>query len=57
MTFPDGLYSLNKPYYEASARIEYIFKFIRVDAMWRFSYLTHEAVQKFGVSATMQFSF
>ena len=57
MEFPEGLYGLNKPYYEASAGVENIFKFIRVDAMWRFSYLDHEHVQKFGLRATMQFSF
>ncbi|MBN2481768.1 MAG: carboxypeptidase-like regulatory domain-containing protein [Bacteroidales bacterium] len=57
MEFPEGLYELDKPYYEANAGIENIFKFIRIDAMWRFSYLDHEHVQKFGVRATMQFTF
>jgi len=57
MAFPEGLYSMEKPYYEASAGIENIFKFLRVDGMWRFSYLDHDHVQKFGIRATMQFSF
>ncbi len=57
MEFPEGLSALNEPYYEAGAGIENIFKLFRVDALWRFSYLDHPNTSKFGIRATMQFSF
>ncbi len=39
LIFPGTLTSLNnKPYYEASAGIENIFKVFRIDAVWRLSY-------------------
>ncbi|MBN1158738.1 MAG: carboxypeptidase-like regulatory domain-containing protein [Bacteroidales bacterium] len=57
MEFPDGLYGLDKPYFEANAGIENIFKFVRVDALWRFSYLDHRDVRRFGIRVAMQFTF
>lgn len=57
MIFPEGLGSLNEPYYEAGAGIENIFKIFRIDAMWRFSYLDHPNVSPFGIRASMRFSF
>jgi hypothetical protein len=57
MVFPEGLYRLSEPYYEASAGIENIFKLFRIQAMWRFSYLNHERVSPFGIRATMQLAF
>jgi hypothetical protein len=57
MAFPEGLSALSKPYYEASAGIENILKLIRVDAVWRFSYLDHEHVQNFGVRVCLQLAF
>lgn len=57
MEFPANLHALDKPYYEASAGIENIFRFIRVDAIWRLSYLDQQNVQKFGVRIGMQFTF
>lgn len=57
MAFPEGLSGLKEPYYEAGAGIENIFKLFRVDAIWRFSYLDHPDISRFGVRATMQFSF
>jgi hypothetical protein len=57
MAFPEGLSGLRIPYYEAGVGIENIFKLIRVDALWRFSYLSHENVSPFGIRATLQLSF
>ena len=57
MLFPDGLYKLDTPYYEASVGIENILKIFRIDAMWRLSYLDHENIQKFGIRATIQVVF
>ncbi|MFZ4704548.1 MAG: DUF5686 family protein [Bacteroidales bacterium] len=54
---PPGSYSLSKPYFEAGAGIENIFKIIRVDAIWRLSYLNHERASKFGVFVSLQFDF
>lgn len=44
--------SLTKPYMEASVGVENIFKFIRIDAIWRLSYLNTPDVRKFGVKFT-----
>jgi hypothetical protein len=57
MLYPEGLYSLSKPYYEVSAGIENILKIFRVDAMWRLSYLDHENIEKFGFRVTLQVVF
>jgi hypothetical protein len=55
--FPEGLYTLDKPYFEAGAGIENILKFIRVDAVWRLSYLDHAEISKFGLFVSLQFTF
>lgn len=57
MNYPEGLYSLNEPYMEASVGIENIFKIFRVDAMWRLSYLEHDNIEKFGLRILVQFVF
>jgi hypothetical protein len=57
MEFPKGLTTLSVPYYEASVGIENIFKVLRVDAMWRLSYLDNPNISKFGIRAVMTFSF
>jgi len=44
--------SLTKPYMEVGVGIENIFKFIRIDAIWRLSYLDTPNAQKFGVKFT-----
>jgi len=44
--------SLTKPYMEAGVGVENIFKFIRIDAIWRLSYLNAVDVRKFGVKFT-----
>jgi hypothetical protein len=59
--FPDILHSLGAaPYWEASAGIENIFRFIRVDAVWRLSHLNdiqNPNVPKFGIFVSLNFSF
>jgi len=57
MKFPLGLSGLSKPYLEASAGIENIFKFIRIDAMWRLSYLDNPDISEFGIRAQLQVDF
>jgi hypothetical protein len=57
MEFPEGLSALSTPYYEAGIGIENIIQLFRVDAMWRFSYLDHQNIQKFGFRVSMQLSF
>jgi hypothetical protein len=57
MAFPPGLTWLREPYFEGSIGLENILRLIRVDATWRFSYLDHPDIQKFGlrVALTLQF--
>ena len=65
MLFPEGLGTLAKnqdinhlkPYFEAGVGIENIFKFLRVDAVWRLSYLDHPNIAKWGIRFSMQFKF
>lgn len=59
--FPGQLRSFgDKPYWEAGAGIENIFKIIRVDAIWRMSHLNdfqNSNVPKFGLFLSMNFTF
>ncbi len=65
MPFPSTLNTLDrsqdikhlKPYVEAGIGIENIFKFIRVDAIWRLSYLNNPNISKFGIRMSMYFKF
>jgi hypothetical protein len=56
-TFPTSLHSLTKPYFEAGVGVENILKVLRVNAVWRLSYLDHPNVSKFGILATLQVYF
>ena len=47
----------NEPYYEYSAGVGNIFKFIRVDAHWRGNYFNNPDARKFGITATLGFHF
>lgn len=50
MLLPDRSYAFDdRPFAEAYVGIENIFKLIRIDAIWRLSYLDHPFAQKFGV--------
>lgn len=55
--FPTDMNLLHRPYAEAGVGIENIFKFFRVDAIWRLSYLDHKDVLPFGILAKMQLRF
>ncbi len=62
MDLPNFSSSLSqKPYIEASAGIENIFKILRIDALWRLSYLDNNSpninVTRFGIRAKLQFEF
>ncbi len=57
MIFPQGLHSVREPYFEASAGVENIFKFLRVDVMWRLNHLDHEDVSPVGIRAMLQIIF
>jgi hypothetical protein len=50
----------SEPYLEAGVGLENIFKFFRIDAIWRLTHLNdpgNESVSKFGVFASLYFSF
>jgi hypothetical protein len=54
---PIGSYFISKPYMEASIGIENIFRFIRVDAVWRMLYNDHPNIKPFGIMVSMNFDF
>lgn len=54
MDFPSTLGDVNKPYFEAGVGIENIFRFFRVDGVWRLSHLDNPGVSKFAVLVKMQ---
>ncbi len=59
--FPGSLRPIgSEPYLEAGVGLENIFKFFRIDAIWRLTHLNdpgNEPVAKFGVFASLYFSF
>lgn len=57
IAFPDNLDDLDQPYMEAGIGAENIFKFFRVDAIWRLTYLDKPDVLPFGIFAKMQVRF
>ncbi|MCX7955264.1 MAG: DUF5686 and carboxypeptidase regulatory-like domain-containing protein [Bacteroidales bacterium] len=65
MLFPPNLFTLDrkqninklKPYIEVGVGIENIFRFVRVDFVWRLSYLNHPNISKYGLRFSMQFKF
>jgi hypothetical protein len=46
-----------KPYAEAGLGVENIFKIIRIDFLWRLSYLENPDIAKFGIRGSFQLSF
>jgi len=54
---PAGASFITKPYMEAGVGIENIFRFLKVDAVWRLSYNDHPDVKKFGLLFSMNFDF
>ncbi|MDQ3190054.1 MAG: DUF5686 and carboxypeptidase regulatory-like domain-containing protein [Bacteroidota bacterium] len=57
MFLPPNMNSLSRPYMEAGVGIENILKILRVDALWRLSYLDNPNIQKWGLRATIQINF
>ncbi|WP_306640736.1 DUF5686 and carboxypeptidase-like regulatory domain-containing protein [Sanyastnella coralliicola] len=57
MVLPPETNVLTKPYVEAALGVENIFKFLRVDGLWRLSYLDNPNIVKFGIRAKFQFDF
>lgn len=57
MVFPEGLNELTKPYAEVGVGVENILNVIRIDAIWRLSYLDNPNIQTFGIRAGLQFIF
>jgi hypothetical protein len=58
LLFPSTLSSLNNgPYAEGDLGIENIFKIIRIDALWRLSYLNNPNISRFAVMGTFQLIF
>ncbi|MBL7916896.1 MAG: hypothetical protein JNM96_00770 [Bacteroidia bacterium] len=56
LIFPNTLRDLsNGPYVEATAGIENILKVFRIDALWRLTYRSPNAIENFGVKFTFQF--
>jgi hypothetical protein len=56
MQFPDGLTDVSRGYLECGAGIENIFRVIRIQAMWRFTYLGHPNVSPLGIRVALQLS-
>ena len=53
---PD-IMSLSKPFIEAAIGVENIFKVLRVDFIWRLTYLDNPDIVKYGIRAKLQFDF
>jgi len=47
MDFPIGLSALSKPYVEAGIGIENLLNLVRIDVMWRFSYIDKEYITQY----------
>ncbi len=62
---PEQVYMFNKrkrvaiikPYWETGIGIENIFKILRIDAIWRLSYLDHPNITKFGIRFNLAIKF
>ena len=51
------IYTITKPYVEAALGIENIFKVLRIDMLWRLSYLDHPDIFTVGLRAKFQVNF
>lgn len=49
--------SLRKPFIEAAIGVENIFKVLRIDFIWRLTYLDNPNIVKYGIRAKLQFDF
>ncbi|WP_170227020.1 DUF5686 and carboxypeptidase-like regulatory domain-containing protein [Luteibaculum oceani] len=50
-------FSNRKPFLEAAVGVENILKFLRIDALWRLSYLQNPNIVDFGIRAKLQLKF
>lgn len=55
--FPEFTQALTYPYYEASVGIKNIFTVLRIDAMWRLSYLDNDRARNFSILGRLDFNF
>jgi len=56
--FPAGTYRMGKdPYLEAGVGVENIFKILRIDYIWRLTYLDHPGINKGGIRFVLDFGF
>ncbi|NQX93246.1 MAG: hypothetical protein HRT74_14185, partial [Flavobacteriales bacterium] len=54
---PENTYLLTRPFAEAALGVENIFKILRIDGLWRLSYLDNPNIVKFGIRAKLQIDF
>ena len=57
LLLPSTTYTLSKPFVESAIGIENILKVLRIDLLYRLSYLNHPNIVKFGLRAKMQIDF
>lgn len=57
MLLLDGMNTLNEPFAEAHVGIENIFKILRVDGIWRLSYLDNKDVKNWGIRVQLHIDF
>ena len=58
LNFPEGTYRMDKdPYMEAGVGVENIFKILRIDYVWRLTYLNHPNIDKTGIRIVLDFGF
>jgi len=56
--FPTGSYRMGKdPYMEVGIGLENIFKILRIDYVWRLTYLNHPGIDKTGIRFVLDFGF
>lgn len=53
----NDIYTLKQPYVEAAVGVENIFKVLRLDMLYRLSYLDHPNIFRYGIRAKLQFDF
>ena len=59
LALPAFTHPLKEPYYEVGTGVENIFKVLRLDALWRLSYLDHkeQKISRFGLRGSLQVKF
>jgi hypothetical protein len=57
LVLPENTFTLSKPFAEAAIGVENIFKFFRMDVLYRLSYLDNPNIVRFGLRAKFQVDF